>query len=78
MVGTIIKMIDRVQYHKQWRAKKKQSTTQSLTQCEALVSETKQLQETVVLLSKELKRFEPLLTLSDEKLNEIIKLYNDN
>lgn len=56
-------MINRVEYHKQWRKKKKQADTQSV----------EQLLETVETLSAELKRFEPLLALSDEKLNEIIK-----
>jgi hypothetical protein len=54
-------MTDRVQYHKQWRQQKKQSVAS--------------LQESVDTLTAELKRFLPLLELSDEQLLKIIKEY---
>jgi hypothetical protein len=54
-------MTDRVQYHKQWRQQKKQSVAS--------------LQESVDTLTAELKRFLPLLELSDEQLLKIIEEY---
>lgn len=52
---------DRVAYHKQWRQQRKQTVAQ--------------LQESVDTLTLELKRFLPLLDLSDEQLKEIIERY---
>jgi hypothetical protein len=52
---------DRVQYHKQWRQQKKQTVAS--------------LQESVDTLTAELKRFLPLLELSDEQLLKIIEEY---
>ena len=54
-------MTDRVQYHKQWRQQKKQTVAS--------------LQESVDTLTAELKRFLPLLELSDEQLLKIIEEY---
>lgn len=53
--------LDRVQYHKQWRQQKRQTVVE--------------LQESVDTLTTELKRFLPLIELTDEQLQEITERY---
>lgn len=74
-----------VEYHKQWRAKKKQSLDQLQETVDTLLQERDTLNEfcdtlleTTATVNSQLKRFTPLLEATDQELNDIIERFQND